>query len=344
VAAYLTLHPPARRQFYETRLKAVTAIGLHTAENTPDLVLPDAGAEGVARYISTRSTAGSYASVVDSDSTVRVCEYWWTAFHMVGFNSRSLGLSFATRAAQWDSLPQSWRDGAIAQGAAEAARMCKWVLDEYGWVIPPKLLTKAQAQAGRRGFVAHAIIDPARRSDPGMRFPWAQFAALYVQECNVLGIDPGPIDLFNPMTGKSEPGGSTVSSDYETKVGDAAERLQRIVLSHGANLGKTGPAGDGVDRDPGPATLNAASTVIELLQRKVSELSAQVGTMTTAAAEQGIEIDRLRAQLAAASERPDEVPEDILAKAALADRIVAGEAAKLQAVNTVLGIIVPPES
>ena len=51
MSVYLEDHRPARRQFYRTRRAAVTgAIVVHTAENTTDLVLPDAGAEGVARF------------------------------------------------------------------------------------------------------------------------------------------------------------------------------------------------------------------------------------------------------------------------------------------------------
>ena len=190
---YLLTHPPARPQFYPTRRatpRPVTVI--HTAENTPDVVATDGGAEAVARYISIRDTPGSYASIVDSDSTLPLIPFWFTAFHDgTGSNPWSVGLCIATTAAWWPLAPAKWRDGAIRNLAREAAQVSAWHQSEGRGVVRARLITKAQSDAGESGFISHALRDPARRSDPGAAFPWALFLAWYIEELAALGLtDP----------------------------------------------------------------------------------------------------------------------------------------------------------
>lgn len=269
MAVYLETHPPRRLQFYLTRSKKVTAIGLHTAENTTDLVLPDSGAEGVARYIADRTTAGSYASTVDSDSTVHVGRYEWTMFHIAGFNSSSLGLSWACQAAQWPSLPKVWVDAAIDRGAAEAARMSAWVKATYGWYIPARLLTGPVAKAGVLGFVTHRAIEdltnPGRRTDPGTGFPFAQFFTRYiVHHEHLTGVRP-PI---HPSSGGS------AMPDRSALI--AAHQLELVAL--GYNLGTSGPNKNGVDGDFGPKTSAADGALVDRVQKaeaRVKELEGR---------------------------------------------------------------------
>lgn len=181
--AYLDDNPPAVSQFRRTRRAAVTgAIVVHTAENSTDTTLPDGGAEAVARFISRRSTPGSYHSVVDSDSVVDVGRYEWEMFHEgTGGNRWSLGLSFACQAAQWTRLPDRWVDSAIRNGALEAAMMAAWVKQTVGVTVPARRITPAQYRAGQPGFISHAELDPGRRSDPGASFPWNTFLERFAQ-------------------------------------------------------------------------------------------------------------------------------------------------------------------
>ena len=182
--AYLDDNPPARTQFRRTRRAAVTgAIVIHTAENTTDTTLPDGGAEAVARFIATRTdAAGSYHSVVDSDSVVEVGRYEWEMFHEgTGGNRWSLGLSFACRASQWSTLPDRWVTDAVRLGGLEAAMMAAWVKSTVGVTVPARRISPAQYRAGEPGFISHAELDPGRRSDPGADFPWSSFLDRFAQ-------------------------------------------------------------------------------------------------------------------------------------------------------------------
>ncbi len=216
MTVYLEQHPPARRQFRSGRRSVVTgAIVVHTAENSPDLVLPDGGAEAVARFISRRTdAAGSYHSIVDSDSVVQLGRYNWEMFgEATGGNRWALHLSFACRADQWDTLPDAWVAGAIAQARAEIKRMAAW-LDTQGVSFRWRKITAVQYHEGESGLIGHADLDPERRSDPGTGFPWLQ----------LLGLWPSDRPLANPV-----------------------EALQLALVDAGFDLGEWGPVGDGVD-------------------------------------------------------------------------------------------------
>lgn len=182
--AYLDDHKPARAQQRVPRRDRLSGvIGVHTAENTPDFVAFDGGAEAVARFISTRTDApGSYHVIVDSDSRVQVVDYGNEAFHDgTGTNRHSIGLSVATRADVWPLAPKDWRDGAVTQLAIAAADASRYIRAKTGIVVPARRITGEQARARVPGFVAHADLDPARRTDPGKAFPWGPFLEQYAR-------------------------------------------------------------------------------------------------------------------------------------------------------------------
>lgn len=178
MAAYLYDHPnpnaPVRdngiRFFgYPTRRAPVRFIGVHTAENLPDLAPPDLGAESVARYFATTDRPASAHENVDTDSHVTCLPDDATAFAARGYNSPGWHLEICTQAHRWATLPPSWRDQILERAAARCAiRAAKYS-------IPPVLLTRSQVDAGARGFVGHDRLDPSRRTDPGAAFPWTDF-------------------------------------------------------------------------------------------------------------------------------------------------------------------------
>jgi hypothetical protein len=179
--AYLLEHEPVRDQFRVHRRAEVSGLCvIHTAENAPDWVAFDGGAEAVARWITERTTPGSYHDLVDSDSAINLVPYDYEAYQDgTGSNPYAWGGSVATRADVWPLAPKHWRDGAIRQLAAAAARYAAWVRTRRGIVIPPIRITREMSELRRPGFISHAERDPARRRDPGVHFPWPQFFTEY---------------------------------------------------------------------------------------------------------------------------------------------------------------------
>src|SRR5688500_12368706 len=107
---YLELHPPIRQQLYVTRREDPSGVVVvHDAENATDINPPDTGAEAVAVFIRTRTTAGSYHTLADSDSVLRVMPYEYTAFQdATGSNPHAFAVSGAYRLDQWGTLPKWW--------------------------------------------------------------------------------------------------------------------------------------------------------------------------------------------------------------------------------------------
>jgi hypothetical protein len=173
---FLEDHPPKSSQYHPTRVKPVTGgIVVHDAESVIDLIGTDGGAEAVAQFMANRLDPGCYHSIVDSDSIVRMGRYAWTMFHCIGANSYTLGLSFACRTGDFQSMPKDRLAGFITNGAIEAASMANWVKLTTGIRVPSIRITRAEAEAGHPGYVPHADMDPTRRSDPGQWFPWDRF-------------------------------------------------------------------------------------------------------------------------------------------------------------------------
>lgn len=171
---YLFKHPPARTQFKPRRAQPSGAVVVHTTENAADLVGLDSRAEQVARFIAGRTNAGSYHLLIDSDSWILLVPFTSEAFgDGTGGNPFAIHMSFACYAHEWDTLPERWIRGAMAQ-AREALAHADEYLRENGTRLTAKVLTDDEYRAHRPGFVAHGTIDPDRRTDPGQDFPWSR--------------------------------------------------------------------------------------------------------------------------------------------------------------------------
>lgn len=191
----LTANP--NRHYYATRRSPILGIVLHVTAGLEDFTPPDSGAEATVRYGQSNRRPASWHGIVDSDSVIDCLPDSFTAFHVIGYNSSTLGLEIANRDARWAGKPSSWVDGTIAN----AAEWCRPRVDKYG--LPVQLANKAQVDAAIRagrpfGFTYHRYLDPKRRIDPGRDFPWEKFAALVRDPSAgvrpVTTVDPGRIE------------------------------------------------------------------------------------------------------------------------------------------------------
>ncbi len=301
MSIYLEENPPAISQFRNPRRAAPTgAIVVHTAESLTDTIGADTGAEAVARFISTRTTFGSYHSIADSDSTVRVGRYEWEMFgEGTGGNKWALHLSFACQASQWSDLPSAWVTGAITNGAAEAAAMAAWVKATVAVTVPARRITAAEYRAGKPGFISHAELDPGRRSDPGPEFPWDAFLNQFAINTNQSPEDP------NMPTPK----------EFE----DYVEAIQGALVAAKIPIGNTGPDNNGIDRDLGPATVagvQALGTEVILARTEIANRLDELATQRAELDATTIELAAVRAQLADATAGGD-LPADVAALAAI---------------------------
>lgn len=245
--AWLDDHEPARSQFRCPRRADPSGVCVvHTAENTPDFVAFDGGAEAVAGFIQRRPDPGSYHDLVDSDSAINLVRYSCEAFQDgTGSNPHAWGGSVATRADVWPLAPQAWKNGAVRQLAHAAARYARWLKAERGILIPARRITRAQSEQRVPGFISHAERDPARRTDPGAQFPWQFFLDEY--RINMGGISPPPLltgapDMAFTYSGPNKPvffcdGGKSAglneATDRATIVkafSDAGQKLPHLQL------------------------------------------------------------------------------------------------------------------
>jgi peptidoglycan hydrolase-like protein with peptidoglycan-binding domain len=126
----------------------------------------DQSAEATAQYAATTNRAVSWHDGVDTDSVVRLLPAGYTAFHAATANRDGIGQEISKKTTSWRSMPEAWVTATL-RNSAEAWRPH---VRRYG--IPLRLLTAAERRRGLKGFIAHATVDPSRRSDPGGDFPW----------------------------------------------------------------------------------------------------------------------------------------------------------------------------
>lgn len=182
---YLLDHPnPNGNHFHTTRRNRVLAIVLHVTAGLEDLdATDDHSAENTARYAATTDRTVSWHWGSDTDSFIELLPTSYTAFHVVGYNSSTVGLEISKRHADWRPMDERWVDRTLRVAAAGVAPHARAL------GIPLRLANKAEldhaiaASGNPVGFVYHWQLDDARRQDPGQvgsidTFPIARFLAL----------------------------------------------------------------------------------------------------------------------------------------------------------------------
>lgn len=178
---YLLDYNPGTRQWtYPRRGAQLTGtIIVHTAECAMDLEGPDDSAENCARFIANRWDWGSYHRLVDSDSIIKMVPWEYEAWQDSMTNPWAVGISAATQAGKWHTIPADRRDRIyrnLAECGAEFVRYMKL----KGIAVPLRRISGAEARARKPGFCAHGDSGVSR-SDPGAGFEWDLFFR-YVSE------------------------------------------------------------------------------------------------------------------------------------------------------------------
>lgn len=175
---------------------------VHTAENTIDLEGVDSGAESVARFIAHRPGPGSYHFITDSDSLIFMAPASYEVWHDTATNNFSYGGSMAVQAGKWHTIPKERADRIVKNCAAGFASFARWLKAEHGITIPAERITRAEAHAGKPGFLGHGDSDPGRRSDPGAGFDWDLFLAEFAR-LTTDGVVP--VAVVKPVTSAPKP-------------------------------------------------------------------------------------------------------------------------------------------
>ncbi len=150
--------------YYPRRSRDIQGIVVHTAEGGREAL-------GIAKYFAKMDRPASAHVVVDDKQIINLLPDDFTAFHVRGHNSNSLGIELGYFASEWGT-DKEYEDALIAM----SAKWCAEKVELYN--ITPRRLTREDWLAGKTGFISHAELDPTRRTDPGMNFPWEQFFTL----------------------------------------------------------------------------------------------------------------------------------------------------------------------
>ena len=153
-----------------TRSHTVNKIVLHDPEAPPGIKEADLTAERVAKYAAslTRPDAkrrASYHVGSDSDSIIRLLPDEYRAWHVHRYSQSALGIEMGYRKTDWRTQPK-YR---VSRVLENAARVCAYWAVRHA--IPVRILTKEDVDNGDgvAGFSYHGYLDPARRTDPGVR-------------------------------------------------------------------------------------------------------------------------------------------------------------------------------
>lgn len=174
---YLIDNPPRAKQFREHRKGNPSgAIVIHTAENKPGV----GAAARVAKFISFRSTPGSYHVIVDQTSIIDLMPFSYQAFgEGTGGNRWAIHVSVACRAQDWQAFNSAQTNAYLQNLALACRRAYLYMYENHGIQIPAETITPQEYRTQNPGFIGHGAVDPARRHDPGADFAWSTFLNKY---------------------------------------------------------------------------------------------------------------------------------------------------------------------
>lgn len=214
------------KHYHATRRKPIGLIVLHVTAGLEDLDLKgiDHTAEQTNQYGAETTREVSWHAVADSDSVEDSLPDNYTAFHVKGYNSGSLGLEICNKDARWDNKPKDW----VVATLRNAAKKCHAWEKEHN--VPRRLLTKEQVDAGEFGYTYHMTLDPTRRHDPGKTFPIKLFfnlLAMLDTPSSSSSVTPAPTVDSRP---NCKPFQRAIRTTTDNKWGPATDKHARALI------------------------------------------------------------------------------------------------------------------
>lgn len=193
---------PMQYGWPRTRVSGV--IGVHTTESGVYYAGGDPGAENTARFISGRGDYGSYHSLADWDSRIKLTRPTFAAWADTTNNVHALSVSGAMDAARWRDLSPERAAGIVRNMGIAAAELVQDAI-AHGVLAaapPARRITAQQAIKGSAaGFYGHGETNPGTRYDPGQNFDWDLFLAAYA---SAIGGGITPQGTIKPITASEE--------------------------------------------------------------------------------------------------------------------------------------------
>lgn len=182
---YLEQHPNrGLAQYGWPRTRVSGIIGVHTTESGVIPAGADPGAENTAAYISRRTNHGSYHSMADWDSRIKLVRPRFAAWADIKNNAHAMSVAGAMNAARWRDLSPERAAGIIRNMGVAAAELVRDAIADGLLDTPPpaRRITARQAIDGTAaGFYGHGETNPGTRYDPGQNFDWDLFLRSYAE-------------------------------------------------------------------------------------------------------------------------------------------------------------------
>lgn len=185
MAGYPHATPYPSPNFRTPRRASIDLIVLHTTEGDLDSSL-DTLTDATRVDGDGNPARVSSHYLIDDDATYQLVDDGAEAWHASRENARSIGIEIVGFA----DAPGTWSEAKLDRLAALLA----WLSVEYG--IPLEYRETAADPELPRGIVSHASIDPERRHDPGMWFPWPE--VIEKTHSKIQG-EPGPGGAWAPV-------------------------------------------------------------------------------------------------------------------------------------------------
>jgi N-acetyl-anhydromuramyl-L-alanine amidase AmpD len=166
-----TVHSP---NFTQNRRAAIDHVVIHTTElDLPQSLhaLTDPNRTVINGNGEIEPAPVSAHYLVSADRIYQLVDEGNEAWHARNANRHTIGVEIVGEA----SNPGTWSSAIVAQ----LSRLFAWLSSYHG--LPLEYREESTDPQLARGFVSHGALDPSRRSDPGMWFPWNQIKQNAIQ-------------------------------------------------------------------------------------------------------------------------------------------------------------------